>query len=240
MKTLTSFQELETLGESLSKDYVKKTHCWNSHCFDIEGFITDYLNLKIVYEEFAENDLSKIGFMADGKNPLRIRRNGRLISAVYPKGTIVLEKSLLKEKESSRRRFTLAHEAAHMILEQHMPKQTEPAFHSDYSFSQQNSWEDLKKTLSLIEAFANRLGATILMPDFMIAKALKKYNGSRPLITYDGGVFAPEDKISAQRMADSLGVSFTALINRLKDLKLLEVHPIEEYITGKLHFGEGL
>ena len=45
MKTFTSFHELDALGEGLSKDYISRTHRWNARCFDIEGFITDYLGL---------------------------------------------------------------------------------------------------------------------------------------------------------------------------------------------------
>ena len=59
MKPFTSFQELDALGEGLSKDYIARTHRWNARCFDIEGFITDYLGLAIVYESFAEKDSSK-------------------------------------------------------------------------------------------------------------------------------------------------------------------------------------
>ena len=53
MKTFTSFHELDALGEGLSKDYISRTHRWNARCFDIEGFITDYLGLHIIYESFA-------------------------------------------------------------------------------------------------------------------------------------------------------------------------------------------
>lgn len=48
MKPFTSFQELDALGEGLSMDYIARTHRWNARCFDIEGFITDYLGLAIV------------------------------------------------------------------------------------------------------------------------------------------------------------------------------------------------
>ena len=47
MKPFTSFHELDALGEGLSKDYINRTHRWNARCFDIEGFITDYLGLTI-------------------------------------------------------------------------------------------------------------------------------------------------------------------------------------------------
>ena len=73
--SLVSFQELDVLGEGLVKDYAKKVHRSNAMCLDIEGFITDYLGLSIAYESIAEEDMSKIGFLADGKSPLEVTRD---------------------------------------------------------------------------------------------------------------------------------------------------------------------
>ena len=64
IKCFISTQEIEALGEGLSRDYIEKTKRRNSMCFDIEGFITDYLGLTVCYESFAEDDASKIGFLA--------------------------------------------------------------------------------------------------------------------------------------------------------------------------------
>ena len=92
MKPFTSFQELDALGEGLSMDYIARTHRWNARCFDIEGFITDYLGLAIVYESFAEKDSSKIGFLSNGIDPLLVYRNGTATPIVFPKDTIVVER----------------------------------------------------------------------------------------------------------------------------------------------------
>lgn len=239
MKTFTSFHELDALGEGLSRDYITRTHRWNARCFDIEGFITDYLGLHIIYESFAEKDRSKIGFLANGITPLLVYRDGVIASIVFPKDTIVLERFLLRPEESSRRRFTLAHEAAHKIMERHVPRPA-ACFHSEYNAEATYTHEDLQRIFSLNENLTNRLGAAILMPGFLIAKALKKYNHAQKLRCYDGGILAPEDKLNAQRMADSLGVSYTAFLNRLKELTLLDVRPLSEYITGELQFGGDL
>ena len=240
MKCLSSYQELDALGEGLSRDYTKKTRRWNSMCFDIEGFIKDYMGLKIIYESFAEADKSKIGFSANGVDPLLVFRNGEPTPIVFPKDTIVIDRFLLRSEESSRRRFTLAHEAAHKILEKHIPAQTVACFRSDYDHDASYSVEDLHRIFSVNETLANRLGAAVLMPSFLVEKTLKKYNGGKPLTVYDGGVFAEEDKMNAQKMADSLGVSFSAFINRLRELRLLNCYPLEEYIGKYLQFGGSL
>lgn len=237
MKCFISSQELEALGEGLSRDYIEKTNRRNSMCFDIEGFITDYLGLTILYENFAEKDSSKIGFLANGITPILVFRNKIPTPVVFPKDTIVIEKSLLRDKESSRRRFTLAHEAAHKILEKHAYAQATPCFHSSFDKEADYSKEDLQRIFSLNESFANRLGASILMSQCLIAKALEKYNDARLIRIYNGEILAQKEKITVQKMADCLGVSFPALFIRLRELNLFEHRPIDEYVRENLHFG---
>ena len=239
MKPLTSFHELDALGEELSKEYIQSSRKWNARCFDIEGFITDFLKLKIVYETFAEKDSSKIGFLANGIEPLHIRRDGVIASVVFPKDTIVIEKYLLRPDENCRRRFTLAHEAAHHIMDRHAPQKV-ACFHSDYDNEANYSTNDLHRIFSLNESLTNRLGAAILMPGFLVAKALTKYNDSQRLRCYrssEGIVLGQDDKVKVQRMASSLGVSYSALLNRLKELNLLDYHPMSEYIRNNLQLG---
>lgn len=91
---------------------------------------------------------------------------------------------------------------------------------------------------SLNETLTNRLGAAVLMSPFLVGRALKKYNNRQPIVYYTEGVFAPDTKIRLQSMSDALGVSYSALINRLRELRLLECRPIEEYIDRSL-FPEG-
>lgn len=236
MKPFTSFHELDALGEGLSKDYINRSHKWNARCFDIEGFITDYLRKNIVYENFAEKDKGKIGFLSNGIDPLLVYRDGVIASIVFPHNTIVVDCFLLKPEESSRRRFTLAHEAAHIIMERHVPRPA-ACFHNEYDSEATYTKDDLQRIFSLNENLTNRLGAAIIMPSFLVAKALKKYNNTQKLRCYDGGIMAPDDKMNAQRMADSLGVSYSAFINRLKELSLLDMRPLSEYISGGLQLG---
>ncbi len=233
MKVLTSFQELDTLGAALVQDYFKKTHRWNSMSVDIEGFIKDYLCLDLVYECFAEEDKSKIGFSADGRTPLMVRRGGVAAAVIYPRDTLVIDQFLERREESGRRRFTMAHEAAHNILGRHVPMQMAAAFHSDYDHEARYSMEDMKRIFSMNEAFANRLGAAILMPLFLVEKAQSKYYNGQRIICYEG-VFAQKEKLAIQKMANTLGVNYTAMVNRLKELNLLDFHPVSEYLQNDL------
>ena len=236
MNSLVSFQELDVLGEGLVKDYAKKVHRSNAMCLDIEGFITDYLGLSIAYESIAEEDMSKIGFLADGKSPLEVTRDKVKTSVVFPKGTIVIEQFLTKGNESAKRRFTLAHEAAHAILARHVPLQAGGCFQNEFDNTIPYSKEDIKRMFSLNEACANRLGAAILMPEYRMDRALKKYNDGNKVLCY-GGVFPQQEKLLIRKMANALGVSVSAMTNRLKELKLLNNQPLDQYIREELRFG---
>ena len=45
-------------------------------------------------------------------------------------------------------------------------------------------------------------------------------------------------KIAVQNMADDLGVSFSALINRFRELDMLDIRPIGEYAVKELGVGD--
>lgn len=87
-----SYEELDELGEGLIRQYLGK-EAERTCCVDIEGFVTDFLKLPLLYRSFAEEDSDKIGFIADGVTPLRVCENGAVVRRVYPGGTIVIERA---------------------------------------------------------------------------------------------------------------------------------------------------
>ena len=144
--------------------------------------------------------------------------------------------------ESSKRRFTIAHEGAHDILKKHIPLQTNPAaaFHSEFDPDMTYNKDIFKEMMSVNECFANRAAACLLMPRFRMERVLKHYNDSRKVIRYigdDGTALRQDQKLLIQKMADAMGVSFTAFFNRLRELDLFEYHPMEEYLHNELQYG---
>ena len=77
----------------------------------------------------------------------------------------------------------------------------------------------------------NKAAASLLMPDFIIKGALKKYNNGEKIPVYVGSDTVVTDpcKVIIQRMADSMGVSYKACYRRLWELSLFEEHPLIEY-----------
>lgn len=239
MKRFTSNDEIEDLCEAMIKDFFKSKHYTNVNCVDIEAFVREYLGVPIVYEAFAEPDPGRIGFMSDGKRPLLVKRGSKTEQVLFPARTAVIDKFLLSPRESARKRFVIAHEGAHDVLDRHIPLQANPtaAFHSEYDREVAYSSDMLREMLNINEYFTNRAAACFLMPRFLMQRALKRHNDSRKVIIYDNGILAQNQKVLIQKMADSLGVSFTAFSNRLMELDLYERRPIEEYLHGSLKYG---
>ena len=159
MKKFTTNDEIESLCEAMIKDFFKSRHYTNVLCVDIEGFVEEYLGIPIIYETFAETDPGRIGFLADGKRPLSVRREGMTQQVVFPQRTAVIESFLLSPKESARKRFTIAHEGAHDVINRHIPAQASPeaAFHSEYDPEMTYSKDMLKEMLSVNESLPTGL-----------------------------------------------------------------------------------
>ena len=240
MKKFTTYSEIENLCEAMIKDFMKRKHYTNAHCVDIEAFVTEYLGIPIVYETFAEPDPGRIGFLSDGIRPLWVVRGNEKKQVLFPKNTVVLEKYLQTQTEIGRKRFTIAHERAHFVLSKHIPAQTDAyaAFHSEFDTEMVYSPEMLREMLSINESFGNRAAACLLMPKFLVLRLLTQYNGGCKVIAYDDYVMSQEQKIIVQRMADAMGVNYSPLITRLKELDLFDKRPIEEYLSTFRSGGE--
>lgn len=148
---------------------------------------------------------------------MRVSDGGVVEQRVYPKYTVVLEKYLLRPGEEARRRFTLAHEAGHIIASQLDPH-ANACFHRDIDAERLYTAEELRQRMSLSEWQANMLAGCLLMPRFIVKNALIQYNNGRKLPMYGTSVFRPREKEFLGQMTRRLGVSRTALTIRLRDL----------------------
>ena len=155
MSIYMSRAELEEISEGLITAYANKFSNRVIQSIDIEHFITEFLMLRIEYASFAEDDAGRIGFLADGATPLLVHQDGKIISFVFPKDTIVLDKFLLAEKEQGRRRFTMAHEASHHILSKMYAMPSEGRFHAEYDSERSYSKEKLAQMFASVEWQAN-------------------------------------------------------------------------------------
>lgn len=230
--------ELDELGEAFIQQYFSKHPSKAKGYVDIDNFISDYLGLTIQYLPFAENDMGKLAFLADGRTPLLVYQYDNVVPCILPKNTIAISTTIIDEKERNRCRFAKAHEASHFILSRVNKRDYCAQFYNDFSGADSYGSEELFNILNADEWQANALGSAILMPKFLIQRALAKYNNSRPIKYYGSATLTTQDKAKIKAMANELRVSLIALTIRLKDLQLLEYHDMGEYITSELMIGD--
>lgn len=229
-----SYEELDELGEGLIRQYLGK-EAERTCCVDIEGFVTDFLKLPLLYRSFAEEDSDKIGFIADGVTPLRVYESGTVVWRVYPGGTIVIERCLRREHESGRRRFTISHECAHYIMDRTIPS---AAFHREFDSERTYTQEDFKNLFRFQETQIDRMGAALLMPRFMVHNVAAMHGCTDRIPVFGDSVLRTADKLLIKRMANAMGVSFSAFLIRLQELDYLCYRPLVEYITEEMGLGQ--
>lgn len=234
MTSYLTVNEIEELAESLVRKFYGRRQKI-PQAVDIDGFVTKFLKLPIEYYSFAETDSGKIGFISDGTMPLWIYQGGAK-QVIFPKGTIVLEKALLHPREENRRRFTLAHEASHYLVDRTI---TTASFHREYDNERTYSAQDLRELFSFRENQMDRMAAAVLMPKFMTKNILDKFTSGKPISIYGDSLISLEDKLLVQRMADAMGVSYTAFFIRLKQLGLYNSRSADEFITREMRLGNG-
>ena len=232
MNSLISNRELDELGDGLVRHYLAHSGMQaTARCIDIEG-LANFLGLTVTYESFAEKDFDKIGFLSDGKTPLLVRRGGRVVSFLFPLGTIVLDVSLHADKESGRCRFTIAHEIAHFMIDQHRPA---AQYHRTFDAEKKYSVAEMNELFNIVENQADRLAAAILMPRFTVDRALDDFYKGKRIPVYGQNIIAPKEDKAISRMAAQIGVSYSAMLIRLRQFGLLDYHPVDEYFEKALH-----
>ena len=189
-------------------------------------------------EEIAEvkQQCDAYGFnIADGVTPLRVYEGGTVVRRVYPGGTIVIERCLRREHESGRRRFTISHECAHYIMDRAVPS---AAFHREFDIERIYSQEDFKNLFSFHETLIDRMGAALLMPRFMVRNVVAMHGFSEGIPVFGDSVMRTTDKLRIKQMANTMGVSFSAFLIRLRELGCLCYRPLVEYITEEMGLGQ--
>lgn len=226
MKWLSN-ASIDELCNNLIRNFIGK-QAEKTFFVDIEKFVTNFLKLPVLYRRFAEDDISKLGFISDGKTQLTIFFEQQKQKQVFPKGTIIIEECLCNEREIGRCRFTIAHEAAHYIVDKSLAT---ASFHREFDNEQVYTSNDLKALFNINETNIDRLAGSLLMPEFMMKNYLLHNNRQEGITVYDNNFIRPEDNLFLHRMATDMGVSFTALQIRITQLGLYVKKPLDEYIA---------
>ena len=162
---------------------------------DIDGFIYDFLNYDVVYDDFATDCLGESAFLVDGKCELAVWRSGKKEKVLYPSHTIVLDKNYLIPKNECKRRFALAHEAGHIILDTVLSgTKAQAAFKTEFNTDRFYTFAELCKILSVKEYQANLAASALLMPKDSVISFLKKHIANDKIYVYGKRYFQTSQK----------------------------------------------
>lgn len=226
-------EEIDEIGEGLIRKYDYNAFI-RGESTNIEGFITEHLNYKIVYDRIADSDAGRMAFLSDGKTPLWVWRNGKRTQVIPPPNTIIIDEFLLQENAKPRKRFVLAHEAGHIIMDLLCNVSVTAAFNNEFDSEQNYSIQDLACMFNINENKATSMGVALLMPRTSVINRAKQLITTKRIPLYGNSVLCDKDRIVISKLAEHFQVSYKSMFYRLRDLKMFEPRDIDEYLAQNL------
>lgn len=224
---------IDEIGESLIRKFDYSAYS-AGQAVDIERFITDYLEYRILYDKIAEEDAGKTAFLSDGKTSLCVWRNGKREWIIPPAKTIVVDSHFANANMKAPLRFRLAHEAGHVLMNKLNGGQLISAFSNEFDGERDYSIAELGKLFSIGELQATSMGVALLMPRSVVINAVWRSKGKKRIPVFGNSVLLKEDRQLLYDMAEHFEVSYKSLFYRLRDLKLFDYRLIDEYIAMNL------
>lgn len=221
-----SYSFIEDLSDKVLTDYFG-TQRFPLAKIDIDAFARDYLNLDIRYEQLCYDGEEILGLTAHYDITLGLPLKKPRVFKNVRKDTVLLDSSLAESQRAAQRAFTIAHECGHQILARLAPDGTDdlPQTHAFYKPNANNN-----SPLDWNEWQANVIASTLLMPRFLVEGMQLINQHTQNYIIYGDGYVLSEEKQEIKKLAASLGVSYSAMLYRLKKLNKVDVHDYMEYI----------
>lgn len=197
----------------------------------IDQFASDYLRLKVSFAKLSA-DGSLCGLTAYEDTEYIVEEDGAIRRIPLKQNEVLLDSSFIApgnvKRLCGKRRFTLAHECGHQLLFQLENDNRKIACRKQYAERRAYSFRELKTLEDWNEWQANALGAALLMPQEEIEIGMRRFARDKVLHSYEG-IFPYMDRIAIKLFCDTLKVSRTALLIRLRQLGYLEEHPYSEF-----------
>ena len=216
---------IEELTVKLLTDYYG-TEQFPLHGVDIDGFATEYMKMKIRYEKMTYGTREILGATAYEKTVLQLDDNNPDSLIQIDSNTILLNSNLQEPEKKGRRNFTLAHECGHQAIYLLEPI-ARP--YSCRTAGKKYFLRDLKTENDWSEWQANTFSAAFMMPRYLIDYYFYITQHAPKVVIYPFGNLLHSESRFIRQMANFLGVSKTAMLIRLKQLQLTELHSDDEY-----------
>ena len=229
--------EIDEIGEGLIRKYQYQSFIQGTPT-DIEDFITSNLGYRIVYDRIAEGDAGKMAFLADGKTALLLWRNGQRVSIVPPKGLIIVDEYLRQEQNHRKRRFVLAHEAGHILMDRLGNNPVTSAFSREFDTEKQYTVKELADMFSIAESMATAMGVALLMPRTSIVRYVRSRGYEKRIPLYGDSVLCTCDRNVVRDAANQFQVSYKSMFlmrgyTKRKDIMAITVPELLEMGVDK-------
>lgn len=215
-----SYEFIDMLAENVLIDYFG-TDRFPMTAVDIDAFARDYLYMDIRYEQLTYGDQIILGATAYTDTIIEIIHDRPETYKKCGCNTILLDHSLESPWKAGQRAFTLAHECGHHVISQLQPE-PEPV-QSEYTLRELHGYDDWR------EWQANTFASCILMPRYVVECLMLLLGHPQKYVVYDENRMFLGEKMAMKQLASELGVSFAAMMIRLKKLNLIEELTEEEY-----------
>ena len=192
------------MAEYILLDYRKTKNLALYEPIDIEDFATTYLGMHLKYKSFEDQGIAGMRCGTE----------------------IVLDERLKEEQRLGEHNFTLAHECAHELINWQDENFSEGLIKQ---YRTQRPRKQLITDHDFAEWQANVVAAYLLMPPDIVGWCMFTFARKEKIKLYGDYYMAKEDRMAVSCIKSYLKVSRQALMIRLKELDLIEYHPIDEY-----------
>lgn len=199
---------------------------------EADEFAICYMGLDVRYAPMTCAERTILGVIAYENTVIELDHGSFESNIPIKKRTVFLNDCLRKSGQQGRRNFTLVHECAHQAI-----YLLNPDTFTRCRYREQGRTYSLRELANADDYWsewqANTLASELLMPEHIIHELLKRDNQGRKVRIYpEGRLLFPERRLT-RNMSDFLGVSRSALLIRLKHLRLLDYRSQKEYLEAE-------
>ena len=220
---ILSYEMIDELADQILTDYFG-TPRFPLKKIDVDAFAKNYLKLDVAYDQLCYGGEIIYAVTAYKDSVVGLPKESPVVFKKVEKDTILLDNALNAPRLAPQRAFTMAHECGHHAIAMLAPDTIKSHdFRSDYVTRDEINeyWREWQ---------ANTFASALLMPRYLVESMMLISQHPEKFVIYDDKNVLEDERAEIRKLANMLGVSYTALLYRLKKLNLVERYSYQDYI----------